>query len=194
APIHSSLRYLLLKWRRFRQDDPILNGADYFRILATEAERARPTLEKVAGRPIPPLLTIFNDGELFGHWSGEPRRDASWMIEFFQSLFAHRDRRLVGLADYLRDVGYVDTYPAKTSSSYVEFENWTRRRGIRGANFVDPKLRAQIQAAHHVESELERLERAIVEAWASDVPKPFRESALDSPGRMKVVRAILARV
>ena len=169
VPIHSELRYFLLKRRPIFGSDPTCTPTEYLALIRQKAETASELIYKKSNKKIPPLIFIFNDAELFGQWSGDPGADRAWMEEFFSLVIGSPEASFISLRDYYEKYGYIDTYPIKTSTSYTEFESWTMKRGIRGVTFGDPKLRRVISCLRDLEKAQELVERAVLDRVNTDI-------------------------
>jgi len=169
APIHSELRYFLLKRKPIFGPDPTCTPGEYLEMIRNKARIAGELIAKKSNREIPPLLFIFNDAELFGQWSNDPVGDRAWMEEFFTLVMDDSEASFTTAREYYERHGYIDTYPIKSSTSYQEFENWTMKRGIRGVTFADPKLRRVISCLRDLEKSQERVERVVLERVNKEV-------------------------
>lgn len=169
VPIHSELRYFLLKRRPIFGPDPTYTPMEYLDVIRNKAEVAADLLYRKSNKEIPPLMLIFNDAELFGQWSGDPGADREWMEEFFKIVIESGDASFTSMREYFEKFGYVDTYPIKTSTSYQEFENWTMKRGIRGITFGDPKLRRVISCLRQLEKAQERVEKVVLDRVSQEI-------------------------
>jgi hypothetical protein len=178
VPIHSELRYFLLKRRPIFGSDPTCTPTEYLDLIRKKAETARELIYKKSNKKIPPLIFIFNDAELFGQWSADPVGDRAWMEEFFSLVTESPETSFITLADYYKKFGYIDTYPVKTSTSYTEFESWTMKRGIRGVTFGDPKLRRVISCLRDLEKAQELVERAVLDRVNADAAGTKDEATL----------------
>lgn len=193
-PVHSEFRYRLLKRRPFGSNDrSIIKPGQYVCYLKDAAERAGEMVRRL-GRDLEPVIVIFEDAEKFGQWSKDPRGDGSWLQEFFQIVRDDKDLQFCGLRSYLERQGFLDTYPAVTSHSYAEWENWTARRGIRGVTFGDERLRKVIARQRDLERKLQELDRhALQELEIQGLSRLLlRDTVMDSPHRFKFVQEILS--
>jgi len=169
VPIHSELRYFLLKRRPIFGPDPTCTPEQYLGMIREKAKNAADLIYRKSNKHTPPLMFIFNDAELFGQWSGDPAADREWMEEFFHLVAVDSEASFISLREYYEKYGYIDTYPIKTSTSYTEFESWTMKRGIRGVTFGDPKLRRVISCLRDLEKAQEQVERAVMDRVSSEV-------------------------
>ncbi len=164
-PIHSQFRYQLLKRQSFTADDTVrLKPAHYYFYIKDALENAY-QMVKSYGRDIEPLLLIFEDAEKFGQWSKDPEGDREWLLEFFRLVDNDPDISFTGLKSYLQSQGYLDSYPVASSRSYIEWENWTAKRGIRGVTYGDERLRRVICRLRDVEKLQERIEKSILQSF-----------------------------
>jgi hypothetical protein len=169
VPIHSELRYFLLKRRPIFGPDPTCTPGEYLALIREKAAVASDLIYRKSNKRTPPLMFIFNDAELFGQWSGDPAADREWMEEFFSLVMSDSEASFTSLREYFEKYGYIDTYPIKTSTSYTEFENWTMKRGIRGVTFGDPKLRRVISCLRDLEKAQEQVELAVLDHVNSQI-------------------------
>ncbi len=169
APIHSEMRYFLLKRRPIFGNDPTFTPNEYLEIIREKANVAADLIKRKSNKDTPPLVFIFNDAELFGQWSRDPVADREWMEEFFRVVIESEDASFTTLKGYYDKYGYNDTYPMKTSTSYQEFECWTMKRGIRGVTFGDPKLRRVISCLRGLEKAQEKVEKVVLERVTSEL-------------------------
>ena len=164
-PIHSQFRYQLLKRQSFTTDDTVrLKPAHYYFYIKDALENAYQMVKRY-GRDIEPLLLIFEDAEKFGQWSKDPEGDREWLLEFFRLVDDDPDLSFIGLKSYLQSQGYLDSYPVVSSRSYIEWENWTAKRGIRGVTYGDERLRRVICRLRDVEKLQEEMEKSILHAF-----------------------------
>jgi|GEM_PF-349328 len=202
APIHSEMRYFLLKRRPIFGPDPTYTPAEYLEMIRNKAMVAADLIRKKSNKDIPPLMFIFNDAELFGQWSRDPVADREWMEEFFRIVTESEDTSFTTLREYFEKYGYIDTYPMKTSTSYQEFESWTMKRGIRGVTFGDPKLRRVISCLRDLEKAQERVEKVVLDRVAKELEDKGNSShilmseitprVLSSRNRYDFIRIFLA--
>jgi hypothetical protein len=193
-PVHSEFRYRLLKRRPFAAGDhSLIKPGQYVSYLKDAAEKSREMARKL-GKELEPVIVIFEDAEKFGQWSKDPQGDTSWMLEFIRLVREDPDLGFCGLRSYLKQEGYWDTYPAATSRSYPEWENWTARRGIRGVTFGDERLRKVIARQRDLEQRMQDVERWILqEVEISGLPRLLlRDAVMDSPHRFRFVEELLA--
>jgi hypothetical protein len=201
VPIHSELRYFLLKRRPIFGPDPTCNPEQYLELIREKAKNAADLIFKKSNKRTPPLMFIFNDAELFGQWSGDPAADREWMEEFFSLVMADHEASFISPREYFEKYGYIDTYPIKTSTSYTEFESWTMKRGIRGVTFGDPKLRRVISCLRDLEKAQELVERAVMDRVKSEVETlsphillhEVTKQVLASPNRYDLIRVFMAQ-
>ncbi len=201
VPIHSELRYFLLKRRPIFGPDPTCSPEQYLGLIREKAKNAADLIYKKSNKRTPPLMFIFNDAELFGQWSGDPAADREWLEEFFRLVAADTEASFISLREYFEKYGYIDTYPIKTSTSYTEFENWTMKRGIRGVTFGDPKLRRVISCLRDLEKAQELVERAVMDRVKSEVETlsphillhEVTKQVLVSPNRYDLIRVFMAQ-
>ena len=201
VPIHSELRYFLLKRRPIFGPDPTCTPGQYLALIREKAKTASDLIYKKSNKKIPPLMFIFNDAELFGQWSGDPAADREWMEEFFSLVAGDPEASFTSLREYYEKYGYIDTYPIKTSTSYTEFENWTMKRGIRGVTFGDPKLRRVISCLRDLEKAQEQVERVVLERVNSQIEASsahillheITQRVLASRNRYDLIRIFMAQ-
>ncbi len=193
-PVHSEFRYRLLKRRPFADGDrSLIKPGQYLCYLKDAAERSLEMARRL-GKDLEPVIVIFEDAEKFGQWSKDPKGDTSWLLEFVRLVREDPDLRFCGLKSYLKQQGYLDTYPAATSRSYPEWENWTARRGIRGVTFGDERLRKVMARQRDLERRLQEIDRWVLQnVEISGLPGLLlRDTVMDSPHRFRVVEEILA--
>jgi hypothetical protein len=201
VPIHSELRYFLLKRRPIFGPDPTCTPEQYLALIREKAVTAADLIYRKSNKRTPPLMFIFNDAELFGQWSGDPVADREWMEEFFSLVASDSDASFISPREYYEKYGYIDTYPIKTSTSYTEFENWTMRRGIRGVTFGDPKLRRVISCLRDLEKAQELVERAVMDRVNSEIGTlsphillhEVTKQVLSSRNRYDLIRIFMAQ-
>lgn len=198
-PIHSQFRYQLLKRQGFTAGDNVrLKPAHYYFYIKDALENAY-QMVKSYGRDIEPLLLIFEDAEKFGQWSKDPEGDREWLLEFFRLVDNDPDISFTGLKGYLKSQSYLDSYPVASSRSYIEWENWTAKRGIRGVTYGDERLRRVICRLRDVEVLQERLEKLILQSFRDkmeiELPAPMNDivqrSLLESAERYEFISHIL---
>ncbi len=200
VPIHSELRYFLLKRRPIFGSDPTCTPQEYLDLIAKRARTAADLIYMKSNKKTPPLMFIFNDAELFGQWSREPKADSEWMREFFHLVMESGEASFTSMKEYFDKYGYLDTYPIKTSTSYQEFENWTMKRGIRGVTFGDPKLRRVISCLRGLGKAQELVEKVVLDRVASDVKgkithilmSEVTSTVLSSRNRYDLIRIFMA--
>ena len=200
APIHSEMRYFLLKRRPIFGNDPTFTPNEYLEMIRERANVATDLIKRKSNKNTPPLVFIFNDAELFGQWSRDPVADREWMEEFFRTVIESDDASFTTLKGYYNKYGYNDTYPMKTSTSYQEFECWTMKRGIRGVTFGDPKLRRVISCLRGLEKAQEKVEKIVLDRVASELEgksthilmSEIAPSVLSSRDRYDFMRLFLA--
>lgn len=193
-PVHSEFRYRLLKRRPFGANDrSIVKPRQYVFYLKDAAEKARDFARRL-GKNLEPVIVIFEDAEKFGQWSKDPRGDTSWLQEFFQLVREDKDLQFCGLKSYLERQGFLDTYPAATSRSYAEWENWTAKRGIRGVTFGDERLRKVIARQRDLERKMLSIDRWLLQGLENQGVSTvlLRDTVLDSPHRFKFIQEILS--
>lgn len=193
-PVHSEFRYRLLKRQPFGANDrSIIKPRQYFGYLKDAAERAGEMVRRL-GKDLEPVMVIFEDAEKFGQWSQDPRGDASWLQEFFHLVREDKELQFCGLKSYLTQQGFLDTYPAATSHSYAEWENWTARRGIRGVTFSDERLRKVIARQRDLEQKMQEMDRlALQDLEIQGLSRLLlRDTVMDSPHRFKFLQEILS--
>lgn len=193
-PIHAQFRYMLLKRMAFGAMDRVkIKPRQYLFHIKEAGERAMALAAKL-GKRIEPVVLIFEDAEKFGEWSKDPKGDALWLREFFELVIKDPDLKLGGLKRYLNEQGFLTSYPVSSSHSYPEWENWTAKRGIRGVNFGDERLRKVLARHRQVERRLNELEKMVLEGsdTGTDVPKNLvLETIMDSLQRYQVVKHVL---
>src|SRR5690606_23839737 len=119
-PVHSQFRYQLLKKDSFTSEDRvIIKPKHYYFYIKDALEQAYEQVRKL-GKPLEPLLVIFEDAEKCGQWSKGPQGDREGLMEFFTLVDRDPDLKLTGLTDYLHEQGFLDTYPVSSSHSYPE--------------------------------------------------------------------------
>ncbi|HNX28972.1 MAG TPA: hypothetical protein PKN87_06120 [Syntrophomonadaceae bacterium] len=199
-PVHSQLRYKLLKRNGFTADDQIrIKPRHYFFYIKDVLEKAAHLVKEYGKPEIEPVAVIFEDAEKFGQWSKDPAGDTQWLMEFFELVEQDEEISFIGLKDYLKQQGILDTYPVKSSHSYKEWENWTAKRGIRGVTFGDERLRRVICRLRDVEAVQNDFETAVISSWAEgkfdDTEQALQEqtirSLLQSAERFDIVSAII---
>lgn len=197
-PVHSQYRYQLLKRNSFTGEDNVrIKPKHYYFYIKDALEKAYEGSCRL-GRPIEPLLVIFEDAEKFGQWSKDPYGDLEWLMEFFTLVDRDPQLDFTGLKDYLQKHGFLDTYPASTSHSYPEWENWTARRGIRGVTFGDERLRRVICRLRDLERLQDRFESVLLKQ-TSDHPADtaiadiLQRAVMASPERYNLVDLVLKR-
>lgn len=195
VPVHSQFRYQLLKRNSFTSEDRVrVKPRHYYFYIKDALEKAFQGVKNL-GRPMEPLLIIFEDAEKFGQWSKDPYGDLAWLMEFFSLVEKDRDLTFTGLKDYLMRQGYLDTYPARSSHSYPEWENWTARRGIRGVTFGDERLRRVICRLRDAERLQDQFEQIVIKGSLSELASErqglLQRSVLASPERYAWVEQVL---
>ncbi len=195
-PVHSQFRYQLLKKDSFTSEDRvIIKPKHYYFYIKDALEQAYEQVRKL-GKPLEPLLVIFEDAEKFGQWSKDPQGDREWLMEFFTLVDRDPDLKFTGLKDYLHEQGFLDTYPVSSSHSYPEWENWTARRGIRGVTFGDERLRKVICRLRDAEALQNEFETAVLQklemtTLAPELAQVLHDSLLASSQRYQLVEKIL---
>ena len=195
-PVHSQFRYQLLKRQSFTGEDRIkIKPKHYYFYIKDALEQAYNHVRKL-GKPLEPLLLIFEDAEKFGQWSKDPQGDREWLMEFFTLVDKDPDLDFVGLKDYLNTHGYLDTYPASSSHSYPEWENWTARRGIRGVTFGDERLRrviCRLRDAERLQDHFEKtvLQKLTIQTSLPELAPVMQRSLLNSAERYQIVEKVL---
>ncbi|NLB88904.1 MAG: hypothetical protein GX790_06710, partial [Syntrophomonadaceae bacterium] len=155
-------------------------------------------LSEIQGRNIPPILVIFEDAEKLGQWSKDPEGDLEWMMEFFELVSQDDELEFIGLKQYIDKYGFFDTYPVTLSHSYPEWENWTAKRGIRGVNYGDERLRRVICRLRDFEAKQELFENQVLDTLNAklldldtDIKEIINRSVLNSPERYELIAKIL---
>jgi len=195
-PVHSQYRYQLLKRNSFTSEDRVkIKPKHYYFYIKDALEQAFEQVKRL-GRTVEPLLVIFEDAEKFGQWSKDPQGDREWLMEFFSLVNKDPDLKFTGLKDYLHKHGFLDTYPASTSHSYPEWENWTARRGIRGVTFGDERLRkviCRLRDAEDLQNQLEKavLQKPEMQTSLPDLTQVLHSTLLASPQRYQLVEKVL---
>ncbi|MGE5422292.1 MAG: hypothetical protein ACM3QW_03440, partial [Ignavibacteriales bacterium] len=192
-PVHTQFRYRLLKRQAFgHMDKSIVKPRQYLFYIKDAAEKAWRAVREL-GREIDPIVLIFEDAEKFGQWSKDPAGDAEWLREFFRLVKKDPDMQFCGMRSYLESQGYLDTYPAATSHSYAEWENWTGKRGVRGVTIGDERLRKVIARQRDVESKLEYFEKMILDSWIKDwkYDEILQDMVINSSRRYELLVKIL---
>jgi len=160
-PVHAQFRYHLLKRNAFNQEDRSrVSPRQYWFMIKEAGQRAQAMAESM-GIKQEPMVLIFEDAEKFGQWSHDPQGDTEWMMDLFQLLAADPEICMTGPRTYLEKQGIISTYPARTSHSYPEWENWTAHRGIRGVVFGDERLSRVMSRLRDVEKKQELLEKEL---------------------------------
>ena len=195
-PVHTQFRYQLLKRNAFTADDKVqIKPAHYYFYIKDTLERAFRFVTQY-GREINPILLIFEDAEKMGQWSKDPQGDKQWLMEFFRLVDADPELEFIGLQDYINKTGILDSYPAASSHSYPEWENWTAKRGIRGVTFGDERLRRVISRLRLFEEQQNLFEQKIVSAAignddSSKLPDMQVRAVMNSLERYDFVEQIL---
>lgn len=185
-PIHCEDRYWFLKC-----DDIIeINPKDYLDKIKSALQHAT-ELSSSISKKIIPIAVIFEDAEKFGDWSGQPDRDTLWFQELINLICHDSDVELTGLKKYFTKQGEFDTYPIRSSHSYIEWENWTAKRGIRGVVYSDEKLRKMVTLLHHFESNIECFERNLIKDFTPIKSEKFLEAIMDSADRYECISELL---
>ncbi len=193
-PVHSEFRYRLLKRQPFGAGDRnIIKPRQYVFYLKDAAEKSREMARRL-GKDLEPVIVIFEDAEKFGQWSKDPRGDTAWLQEFFRLVLADPELQFCGLKSYFERQGFLDTYPAATSRSYAEWENWTARRGIRGVTFGDERLRRVMARQRDLEHKMQAIDRLTLgDLEVPGLPRLLlRDTVLDSPHRFKIIQELLS--
>ena len=161
-PLHKEFRYKFLKTTPFNSwDSTGVSPEQYFANIKAAINHAH-ELSVRYGKPLEPIVAIFEDAEKFGDWSKNPVADKNWLARFVELVINDSETEFIGLKDYVEKVGYFDTYPVATSNSYPEWENWTAKRGIRGITFGDERLRHSIARLHLLETCQKAVENAVI--------------------------------
>ncbi len=172
VPVHTQFRYQLLKRNSFTADDRVqIKPAHYYFYIKDTLEQAH-RLSIQYGREINPILLIFEDAEKMGQWSKDPQGDKQWLREFFHLVNDDPDLEFIGLKDYIDRIGILDSYPASSSHSYPEWENWTAKRGIRGVTYGDERLRRVISRLRWFENCQDSFEQTIISSALDGVGSP----------------------
>ncbi|NLW44849.1 MAG: hypothetical protein GXY92_06660 [Syntrophomonadaceae bacterium] len=193
-PVHSQFRYCLLKRLPLAAGDrSSIKPGQYVYYLKDAAEKSQEMARRL-GKELEPVIVIFEDAEKLGQWSKDSQGDASWLLEFIRLVRKDPDLRFCGLRSYLKQQGYLDTYPTATSRSYPEWENWTARRGIRGVTFGDERLRKVMARHRDLERRIQDVDRWVLrDIEISGLPRLLlRDTVMDSPHRFRLVEEILA--
>jgi hypothetical protein len=196
VPVHSQFRYQLLKRNQFTNEDRVIIKPEHYYFYVKDALEQAYNQAQSLGKPMEPLLVIFEDAEKFGQWSKDPKGDREWLMEFFALVDKDPDLDFIGLKDYLHTHGYFDTYPASSSHSYPEWENWTARRGIRGVTFGDKRLRKVICRLRDAERLQDKFERAVLNKLDMQINLPeiapsIQRAIINSPERFQMVEKVL---
>lgn len=196
-PVHSQFRYQLLKRHSFTAEDKVrIKPSHYYFYIKDALEKAYETIRNY-GEDQEPILIIFEDAEKFGQWSKDPDGDHEWLMEFFRLVDRDADLKFTGLNDYLKQYGYLDTYPVSSSHSYPEWENWTAKRGIRGVTFGDERLRRIMCRLRDIEDRQDVFEKQLLtnpEIISSEykyLQNLTARAMLDSPERYLFIEEIL---
>jgi len=185
-PIHCEERYWFLKY-----DHNIgIRPRDYLTRIKKTLNKAA-ELSSTIGKDIVPIAVIFEDAEKFGDWSGQPDRDILWLHELIELICHDDDIELIGLKKYFAEQGVFDTYPIRSSHSYIEWENWTAKRGIRGVVYSDEKIRKMVASLHQFESRIECFERQLLRSFANLKSERFIEAVMDTPERYVCIFELL---
>ncbi|MGE5380111.1 MAG: hypothetical protein ACM3NT_03485 [Methylocystaceae bacterium] len=160
-PVHAQFRYHLLKRNAFNPNDRSnISPKQYWFMIKEAGQRAQITAESL-GIKQDPMVLIFEDAEKFGQWSHDPQGDTEWFMELFHLLTKDPEICMTGPRTYLEKQGFIGTYPARTSHSYPEWENWTAHRGIRGVVFGDERLSRVMSRLRDVEKKQNLLEKEL---------------------------------
>ena len=193
-PIHSEHRYRLLKNNSFAEGDDIrISPEEYFSQIKHELEQAW-KLALCYGKKIEPIVVIFEDAEKFGHWSGNPAGDRIWLIEFFKLVENDPNINFTLLKNYFESQRFLDTYPARTSLSYPEWDNWTAKRGIRGVVFGDERLRRTISRLRSFEQKQNEFETKMLNMLdISEHTSIIRRAVWESSERFILIERLLSQ-
>ncbi|MEA1962345.1 MAG: hypothetical protein U9N81_13940 [Bacillota bacterium] len=163
VPVHTEPRYQLLKTGTFTPEDRTrIKPGQYLFYIKDALEKANEISERW-GKKVEPILVIFEDAEKFGQWSKDPQGDTQWLLEFFQRVEDDPELQFTGLKDYFLNQGILDTYPARTSHSYPEWDNWMANRGIRGVTFGDERLRRVMSRLRLAEEKQNAFEEKVLD-------------------------------
>lgn len=201
-PVHAQFRYHLLKRNAFNSDDRSrVSPRQYWFMIKEAGQRAKAMAEQM-GIKQDPMILIFEDAEKFGQWSHDPAGDTEWMMELFSLLAADKDISMTGPRTYIEKQGFIATYPARTSHSYPEWENWTAHRGIRGVVFGDERLSRVMSRLRDVEKKQELLEKELYYnaqqhylKWSmpAELETELLRAVMNSPERYSFFRHIVNR-
>ena len=185
-PIHCEERYWFLKC----ECNVGISPEDYLNKVKHTLQKAS-ELSNSIGKKIAPIAVIFEDAEKFGDWSGQPELDALWFQKLIE-LISHDDEiELTGLKKYYEEQGTFDTYPIRSSHSYIEWENWTAKRGIRGVVYSDEKIRKMVTLLHHFEYEIDCFERKLFKSFTNLKNEKYIEAIMDSHERYLFISELL---
>ena len=186
-PIHCEERYWFLKSDATFGIHPMNYLNKIKQILQCADEQL-----KAIGRDTRPIVVIFEDAEKFGDWSGHPDLDAAWLRELVELICKDKDVALIGLKDYCIEQGCFDTYPIRSSHSYIEWENWTAKRGIRGVAYSDEKIRKMVALLHRLEYKIECFEQSLLKKFTSINNNRLIAATMDAPDRYVFFSEILS--
>ncbi|HEX3011379.1 MAG TPA: hypothetical protein VHQ70_04970 [Syntrophomonadaceae bacterium] len=198
-PVHTQFRYKLLKRNGFTNEDMARIKPNHYYFYIKDALEKAAEMAQNFGRDLVPLVVIFEDAEKLGQWSKDPEGDTQWLMEFFDLVNRDQEISFIGLKDYIEKVGILDMYPASSSHSYPEWENWTAKRGIRGVTFGDERLRRVMSCLRDIETIQNHLESIVLEQFAGsltaglddELVKVVNRNIIDSPQRFEIVEKLL---
>lgn len=185
-PIHCEERYWFLKC----DQNISIHPRDYLTKIKNSLNKAS-ELSGLIGKNIFPIVVIFEDAEKFGDWSGRPNRDILWFQELIELICHDDDIELIGLKNYFTEQGVFDTYPIRTSHSYIEWENWTAKRGIRGVIYSDEKIRKMVALLHQFEARIECFEKKLLKKYINLKSERLIDAIMDSHKRYQCVSELL---
>ena len=186
-PIHCDERYWFLKCDSTVCIKPVEYLDRIKQALKTSCDNAQSIKKEIK-----PIAIIFEDAEKFGDWSGNPDRDFEWLYELIDLISKDNEVELIGLKQYYDEQGCFDTYPISTSHSYIEWENWTAHRGIRGVVFSDEKIRKLVARVHLFENRLESFERKLISQYICTKNQRIINAVMNSIDRFEYVSELLA--
>lgn len=194
-PIHKEQRYKFLKTTSFNEiDSTQIEPHQYLDELKERLNKAHELSLKL-GVDIEPIIIIFEDAEKFGDWSKNPQTDHKWLNKFIDLVVGDSEVQFIGIKEYIERVGYFDTYPIYTSHSYPEWENWTAKRGIRGATFGDERLRRSLSRLHLFEEKITELEEfAINKMEFNHCDKQIKSIVFDSVHRFDILSNFMQKL
>lgn len=191
-PVHSQFRYQFLKRQPLAEGDRTrIEPRHYLFYVKDRLAKAR-SLAARLNHHQPPIAVIFEDAEKLGQWSGDPRGDLEWMKEFFIRVETDPEVAFTSPGLYLEQHGFFETYPVASSRSYPEWEKWTARRGIRGINLHDERLRKTTARLRDCEALLDGWERQILEKAGSQWDPAVKRAVMESAERFGIIEKMMS--